>query len=199
MIPATGHDSRNTTGWGNGTTTIRLFARQGAIIFRCNISLPAAEKAASPIRAENPSHNISVMHGDATSSSSVRSVVDACIAKYGRIDILVNNVGRSEPGGPPELTEEVWDAQTDINLKSVYLFVHLVLPILEKQDKGSVVVKIASVAGLRYIAKLQVALNAVVPGLINTPVVKVLADKYAEGNYEAFGEKRDEQDPMGKM
>lgn len=146
------------------------------------------------------------MQGDATSSHSAKAVVDACIAKHGRIDILVNNVGRSEPGGPAEMSEEVWDSQTDINLKSVYLFCHLVLPIMEKQDKGGCVVNISSVAGLRYIGKPQVAyaatkaaviqftkttaviyakkkirLNTVVPGLIDTPLVKVLADKYAEG------------------
>lgn len=146
------------------------------------------------------------MQGDATSSHSAKAVVDACIAKHGRIDILVNNVGRSEPGGPAEMSEEVWDSQTDINLKSVYLFCHLVLPIMEKQDTGGCVVNISSVAGLRYIGKPQVAyaatkaaviqftkttaviyakkkirLNTVVPGLIDTPLVKVLADKYAEG------------------
>lgn len=38
---------------------------------------------------------VTVMHGDATSSASVRSVVEACMDKHGRIDILVNNVGRS--------------------------------------------------------------------------------------------------------
>lgn len=146
------------------------------------------------------------MQGDATSSHSAKAVVNACIAKHGRIDILVNNVGRSEPGGPAEMSEEVWDSQTDINLKSVYLFCHLVLPIMEKQDTGGCVVNISSVAGLRYIGKPQVAyaatkaaviqftkttaviyakkkirLNTVVPGLIDTPLVKVLADKYAEG------------------
>lgn len=95
---------------------------------------------------------------------------------------------------------------------------------MEKQEKGGVVVNFSSVAGLRYIAKLQVAyvatkaaviqftkttaviyakkrarLNTVVPGLINMPLVKVLADEYAEGNYEAFCKKRDDQVPMGKM
>lgn len=146
------------------------------------------------------------------------------MAKHGRIDILVNNVGRSEPGGPAEMPEEVWDRQMDINLKSVYLYCHLVLPIMEAQSRGGCIVNISSVAGLRYIGKPQVAyaatkaaviqftkttaiiyakkkvrLNTVVPGLIDTPLVKMLADKYAGGDYEAFSKKRDGQVPMGKM
>ena len=211
-------------GWGNGTTIATLFARQGAILFGCDISLQAAERAASQIRAESTAHEVTVMYGDATASASCKAVVEACMAKYGRIDILVNNVGRSEPGGPAEMSEEVWDKQMDVNLKSVYLHCHLVLPIMERQRTGGCVVNISSVAGLRYIGKPQVAysatkaaviqftkataviyapkgvrLNTVVPGLINTPLVKMLADKYAGGDYEAFSKKRDGQVPTGKM
>ncbi|KAI4133530.1 MAG: hypothetical protein LQ347_002152 [Umbilicaria vellea] len=211
-------------GWGNGTTIATLFARQGASVFGCDISLDAAERAASQIRAESPSHEILVIYGDATSSASCKEVVDACMAKYGRIDILVNNVGRSEPGGPAEMSQEVWDKQMDVNLKSVYLYCHLVLPIMEKQERGGNVVNISSIAGLRYIGKPQVAysatkaaiiqftkvtaviyapkkvrLNTVVPGLINTPLVKMLADKYAGGDYEGFRKKRDSQVPMERM
>lgn len=104
------------------------------------------------------------------------------------------------------------------------LFCHLVLPIMKKQDSGGNVVNISSVAGLRYIGKPQVAysatkaaiiqftkatavtyakkgvrLNTVVPGLINTPLVKVIADKYAGGDYEGTCKKRDGQVPTGKM
>ncbi len=99
------------------------------------------------------------------------------------------------------MSEEVWDRQTDINLKSVYLFCDLVLPIMESQATGGCVVNISSVAGLRYIgkpvvayaatkaaviqftktiaviyAKRKIQLNTVVLGLIDTPLVKVLAD-----------------------
>lgn len=135
--------------------------------------------------------------------------------------------GKSEPGGPAELNEAVWDAQTDVNLKSVYLMCHLVLPIMEKQETGGCVLNVASVAGLRYIGKPQVAyaatkaaiiqftkttaviyaqrtggkvrLNTVVPGLINSPLVSVLADKYASGDQEGYRKTRDEQSPTGKM
>jgi len=122
------------------------------------------------------------------------------------------------------MSEEIWDRQTDINLKSVYLFSNLVLPIMESQATGGCVVNISSVAGLRYIGKPQVAyaatkaaviqftkstavlyakrgvrVNTVVPGLIDTPLVRVLAEKYAGGDYEGFCRRRDGQVPMGKM
>lgn len=121
---------------GNGTTIATLFARQGASIFGCDISLIAAGRAASQIRAEATSHEISVMYVDATSSASCKEVVDACMARCGRIGILVNNVGRSEPGGPAEMSEDVWDKQMDVSLKSVYRYCHLVLLMMEKQERG---------------------------------------------------------------
>lgn len=115
------------------------------------------------------------------------------------------------------------DAQTDINLKSVYLCCHEVLPLMEKQGSGAVV-NVASIAGLRYIGKPQVAysatksaviqftkataviyankgirLNVVVPGLMHTPLVGYLADKYAGGDLQGFIEKRNKAVPMGRM
>lgn len=48
------------------------------------------------------------------------------------IDILINKVGGGAPGGPAEMSEQVWDRQNDLNLKSVYLMCHLVLPIIER-------------------------------------------------------------------
>jgi NAD(P)-dependent dehydrogenase (short-subunit alcohol dehydrogenase family) len=119
------------------------------------------------------------------------------MAKHGRIDILINNVGRSEPGSPATMLEEVWDSQVDLNLKSVFLMCQHVLPIMEQQGGGAVV-SVASIAGLRYIGKAQVGysptkaaiiqlmkttaviyapkgvrLNTVVPGLMDTPVHKM--------------------------
>ena len=133
----------------------------------------------------------------------------------------MSSVGRSEPGGPAEMSEGAWDRQTNINLKSVYLTCHEVLPIMEKQKAG-VVINISSIAGLRYIGKPQVAyaatkagviqftkttavlyaqkgvrLNTVIPGLMHTPLVSYLADKYANGDLEALVKKRNMQVPMG--
>jgi NAD(P)-dependent dehydrogenase (short-subunit alcohol dehydrogenase family) len=211
-------------GWGNGLAIATLFARQGAIIFGCDIILAAAESSRARVLAKVPGAEISIVQADATSGTDMEAFVAACVQKHGRIDILVNNVGRSEPGDPASMSEETWDRQMDVNLKSVYLTTHLVLPMMEKQATGGNVVNISSVAGLRYIGKPQVAysatkaaviqftkvtavmyaakkvrLNVVTPGLIDTPLVKRLADKYAGGDYEGFRKTRNAQVPMGRM
>ena len=162
-----------------------------------------------------------------TKLAACQQFVDACMAKHGRIDVLINNVGKSEPGGPAELSEELWDAQTNVNLKSVYNMCHLVLPIMEKQTSGGRVLNVSSIAGLRYVGKPQVAyaatkaaiiqftkttaviyaqrtggrvrLNTVVPGLMHTPLVTVLARKYAGDDQEGYRKTRDAQVPTGKM
>ncbi|KAA8641840.1 hypothetical protein EYZ11_011258 [Aspergillus tanneri] len=223
VVLMTGLGQTTDEGWGIGAAIATLFARQGAIIFGGNRSLASAERTQSHI--QNERGICDVQEADVTDSSSVKALVDNCMKKYGRIDILVNNVGRSEPGCPATMPEEVWDAQMDINLKSVYLTCHFVLPIMEKQKSGGTVVNIASIAGLRYIGKPQVAysaakaaimqftkatavvyaakgvrLNTVVPGLIDTPYTKALAKRYAPGGDEkAYIVMRDAQVPMGRM
>lgn len=166
-----------------------------------------------------------VVQTDVTDSASVKALVNQCFHKHGRIDILVNNVGRSEPGCPATMSEEVWNAQIDINLNSIYLTCHHVLPVMERQASGGAVVNIASIAGLRYIGKPQVAysatkaammqftkatsviyadkrirLNTVVPGFMCTPYTRDLAKRYAPGGDEAaYMQKRNDQVPMGRM
>ncbi|EME82681.1 uncharacterized protein MYCFIDRAFT_6684, partial [Pseudocercospora fijiensis CIRAD86] len=218
-------------GYGNGTAMAAIMARQGAIVFGCDINLEAANKAANNINNEEETRSHPARSNgklpDVTKKSACEAFVNACMEKYGRIDVLVNNVGKSEPGGPAELSEEAWDGQTDINLKTVYLMCHLVLPIMEKQATGGAVVNVSSVAGLRYIGKPQVGyaatkaavihftkttaviyaqrtggkvrLNTVVPGLINSPLVGVLTHKYADGDEEGYRKIRDKQSPTGKM
>jgi len=161
--------------------------------------------------------------GDVTSSSSMEEVVASCVQKHGRIDILVNNVGRAEPGHPVTMAEEVGDQQIELNLKSVYISTHLVLAIMEKQSTGGSVVNISSVAGLRYIGSPHVAyttakgaihaftsstavmfagkgvrLNTVVPGLINTPLARMVLESIGE-DYSKIAKVRDAQVPMGRM
>lgn len=118
-------------------------------MFGCDLSLESANKSKATILADSPAAVVTVIQADATSSSSMQAFVDACVAQHGRIDILINNVGRSEPGDPASMSEETWDRQIDVNLKSVYLTSHLVLPIMSAKHSGAIV-NISSIAGLRY-------------------------------------------------
>ena len=208
-------------GWGNGKAIAVLLARQGASVFGVDLTLEAAEATRALIQEEGGVAEVHV--SDVTKAADVAAMVEACLARFGRIDILVNNVGRSEPGGPVELSVETWDAQMDVNVKSAFLTCKAVLPIMERQGAGSVV-NISSVAGLRYVGKPQVGyaagkaalmqmtqttavlyaargvrLNCVVPGLMFTPLVQRLADKYASGDFEGFVAHRHQQVPMGRM
>ena len=143
---------------------------------------------------------------------------------YGRIDILVNNVGGSAHGGPVEMAEEIWDKQIDTNLKSVFLTLKHILPIMEAQ-KGGAVVNLASTSGIRFTGAAQVGyaaskagviqlsrvtavqyaaknirVNTVIPGQLHTPMVEArLAGQRAGGDVEALIKSRIARIPMGFM
>ncbi|KAH7355905.1 oxidoreductase ucpA [Pyrenochaeta sp. MPI-SDFR-AT-0127] len=208
-------------GWGIGAACAVLLARQGAIIFGGNRTIASTAKTRETILSEGGICDI--VPTDATDPDSVRALVDACLAKYGHIDILITNVGQSQPGCPATMDTATWDSQMDTNLKSVFLACHHVLPVMETQITGGAIVCISSIAGMRYIGKPQIAyntskaailqfvkatavmyadrgirLNAVVPGLMDTPYTARLAERHGM-DYHQFKEIRDKQVPMGRM
>jgi len=208
-------------GWGNGRATAVLMARQGAQVFGTDLVLPNAEQTRQLIEQEGGTAHVQAC--DATRADDVHKTVQACIERFGRIDILVNNVGLSQPGGPVDMDEAVWDAQMQVNLKSAFLSCKHVIPHMRAQGGGAIV-NVASVAGLRYIGKPQVAyaaakagllhfthtsavihapegirMNCVVPGLMHTPLLEGLAAKYAKGDTEGFINTRNNQVPMKHM
>ncbi|CAI7600987.1 unnamed protein product [Penicillium palitans] len=222
----TGLGQSQSEGWGIGAAIAVLLARQGAKgnlenIFGGNRTLASTLSTKEAIETEGGTCH--VVETDVTSATSTKALVEACMAQHGRIDILINNVGRSEPGCPATMLEEVWDSQVDLNLKSVFLMCQHVLPIMEQQGSGAVV-SVASIAGLRYIGKPQVGysatkaaiiqlmkttaviyalkgvrLNTVVPGLMDTPYTKCMVSRYTDGPAEKYMEMRHAQVPMGKM
>jgi NAD(P)-dependent dehydrogenase (short-subunit alcohol dehydrogenase family) len=162
--------------------------------------------------------------GDVTRSDSVAAMAAACLQAFGRIDVLVNNVGGSAPGGPLEMAEDVWDAQVDLNLKSVFLTCKHVLPAM-RQQKGGAIVNIASTSALRWSGSAQVAyaatkagviqlsrvvavqhaadgvrVNSVVPGQLHTPMVEArLAGQRSGGDVDALLQQRQRRIPLGFM
>ena len=135
-------------GWGNGKATAVLFAREGARVIAVDINLAAALETKRIIEAEGGI--CEAVAGDVSRTDDVAAVVDACILAFGRIDVLHNNVGIVEVGGPVETSEESWDRVNDVNMKSMFLTCKQVLPHMVRQGKGAIV-NIASVSGIRWL------------------------------------------------
>lgn len=205
----------------NGQAIALTLAAEGARIFGIDRNPEALARTAAQVR--DAGGTMQTLVADVTDPAAVVEAVASCVAAFGAPNILVNNVGESEPGDPGSMSLEVWNAQFRLNLDSAFLTCHEILPLMEAAGGGSVI-NISSIAGLRYIGKPQVAyaaakaalmqmtkttavihadrgirLNCVVPGLIATPLVRRLADKYAGGDYEGFTAHRDAQVPMGRM
>ena len=209
-------------GWGNGKAIAVLFAREGAKVFAVDRNLPAVEETRSLIRAEGGECH--PYRADVTDSEQVQAAVAECVRVYGRIDILVNNVGIVEVGGPVDLTEESWDHVISVNLKSVFLTCKHTLPHMLGQG-GGVIVNISSIAALRFLgypsasynaskgainqltqnlavqyADKGIRANCVLPGMLNTPmIVEPLKKFYSDGDIEKMIKIRDAQVPMKRM
>jgi len=209
-------------GWGNGRATCVRFAEEGARIFAVDRNLDSVTETVE--RVTKAGGEIVVHACDVTDSASVEAMVAACMKHYGRIDVLVNNVGGSAAGGPVEMAKEVWDAQIAMNLNSVFLTLKHVLPIMEQQKSGAVV-NLASTSGIRWTGAAQagyaatkagviqlsrvvavqyaargIRVNTVIPGQLHTPMVEVrLAKQRAGGDVEALLKSRIARIPQGFM
>jgi NAD(P)-dependent dehydrogenase (short-subunit alcohol dehydrogenase family) len=209
-------------GWGNGRAAAVRFAEEGAKIFAVDRNLDSVTETVERVKAVGG--EIVVQKCDVTDSASVAAMAAACVERFGRIDVLVNNVGGSAHGGPVEMAEEVWDAQVDFNLKSVFLTCKHVLPVMERQKSGAIV-NVASTSGLRWTGAAQVGyaatkagviqlsrvvavqyagkgirVNTVVPGQLHTPMVEArLAKQRAGGDVEALLASRLKRIPIGFM
>lgn len=207
-------------GWGNGRAIAVGLAREGAIVIGVDRNPDSMTETAERIAGEGG--RFEPVACDVTDSAAIARLVGDVVARHGRIDVLVNNVGGSAAGGPVEMAEEVWDLQIDTNLKSVFLTCKHVLPVMEGQGSGAIV-NLASTSGIRWTGAAQVAyaaakagviqfsrvvavqyaakgirVNTVVPGQMHTPMVEVrLASQRAGGDVDALIRQRLARIPMG--
>jgi len=207
-------------GIGNGKASAIVYAREGARVMLVDRNLEAAEETKRLIDEEGG--DCITFQADVTKASDCKAMVNQCIQTFGRVDILHNNVGIVEPGGPVEASEESWDRVMNVNLKSIFLTCKYVLPHMEKQKYGSIV-NISSIAGIivpyaavsytaskaaiisltrdiaiQY-AKKGIRANSILPGLLNTPmVVASLAQSFGRDAGETI-KRRDAKCPTGKQ
>lgn len=209
-------------GWGNGKAAAVLFAREGAAIVACDREPSAAEETADLIRREGG--EVMTVCGDVVDEANVARMVAAARERFGRIDVLHNNVGTLELGGPVEASLESWQRVMDINVTSMFLTCRHVLPVMVEQGGGAIVnvssiVAITSVGphyvsysaskaavnaltrsvALQY-APLGIRANAIMPGLMRTPMVeKTLGRSMTGEEIDAMLKRRDAICPVGRM
>ena len=211
-------------GWGNGKATAVLFAQEGAKTVCVDINPAAARQTVELIRHEGGTAEAAT--ADVTKSSEVAAAVDFCLKTYGRIDVLHNNVGLPVDGDVVSLPEEKWDQLMAINLKSCFLTMKYTIPHMVKQGGGSII-NISSLAALRHVgpnyvtyyaakagvsqmtrvtavqyAAQQVRVNAILPGMMNTPHATNSAKVnrgLTDAQLEAAWKERVKRIPMGWM
>jgi NAD(P)-dependent dehydrogenase (short-subunit alcohol dehydrogenase family) len=208
-------------GIGNGQACAMLYAREGAKVVLADIDDGAAQRTAEAIRVEGG--ECITVHCDVSRSDDCRAMVDACISAYGALDVLHNNVGITNSGGPVDYPEEQWDRMMSVNAKSVFLTAKHALPHMEKQRSGSIV-NIASINGVRAIpfpklayaaskaamiamsreiaiqyAPMGIRSNVVLVGLIKSPIVVQNNTTLYGGDVDEMWAKRDAMSPTGKQ
>jgi NAD(P)-dependent dehydrogenase (short-subunit alcohol dehydrogenase family) len=209
-------------GWGNGKASAVLYAREGAKVFGIDANLRAA--AITKKLIDDKGGVCEVREGDVTDLKAVESLVGECVQRFGRIDVLHNNVGIGGLGGPVVMDESTWDNIFAVNQKSMFFTCKHVLPVMAEQGSGSII-NLSSIAALRWLgypfaaysaskaaviafteniaieyAPQHIRANSIVPGLMNTPLVKeAMKGAYEEGGFEEMLKIRHEQCPMGHM
>lgn len=207
-------------GWGNGKAAAVAYAREGGRVACVDIDPAAAEATAAIIAAEGG--EAMALSADVTEAASIAAAVEGVLARWGRIDVLHNNVGMNLPGGAAEASEDSWRRVVDVNLTSVFLACKAVLPVMERQGAGAIV-NISSLAAIRwtgypyvsytaakaavnqltrsiaveYAAK-GIRANVILPGLIDTPHVQKAIAGY-HGDAEEMRAKRAAMVPMKRQ
>ena len=131
---------------GIGQAISILFARNGAKVLLVDRNQQNAEKTLATIKEE--SGEASVFVGDVTSNEDCQGMVQAALSQYGKLNVLINNVGISGPGSVTDVDEEFWDTVIDVNLKSVMLTSKHAIPQMIEAGGGSIV-NLSSIVGLR--------------------------------------------------
>ena len=206
-------------GWGNGKATAVLYAREGAKVLCVDLNLNSAQETVNIIT--NEGGEAIVFEADVTDSEQVEAMVSETKEKFGKIDILHNNVGIAEVGGVVETNEESWDRVHNVNLKSAYLTTKHTIPCMLEQGEGAIV-NVSSIAGERWLggpyisyattkaaltqmtrviarqyAPQNIRCNAILPGLMKTPMVAhSLQGSYGDADEDELWSRREEQVPL---
>lgn len=207
-------------GWGNGRAIAWRFAQEGAQVVAVDRDRRFLEETIDLVAKEG--RKIDPMECDVTDAEAVEQLFADVEDRFGRIDILVNNVGGTIAGGLLKLTRTEWDSQIALNLTSVYTMSRRAALLMQKSGGGSIV-NVASTSAIRWtgapqigyaaakagvvqfgrVAAVELAphgirINSILPGQLHTPLVDaVLAKDQSGGDVEELLQRRRRRIPLG--
>jgi len=203
-------------GSGIGRATAIAFAAEGAEVVLADIDTVGNEETARLV-AEHGARVLSVKC-DVTSSSDIQAVIQQTVQEFGRLDVAFNNAGIEQPPAPlVDIAEDEWSRLLDIDLRSAFLCMKYEIPAMLENGGGSIVNTSsgAGVVGIRgqaaYVAAKHgligltksaaldyadqgVRVNAICPGIIETPMMDRFSGGTSEGRARVIG-----QEPVGRM
>jgi len=184
---------------GLGKATAFLFSEHGAKVVIVDVNQEAGGKVVTEI--EKKGGIASFEKTDISKSTEVNKMMDNVVAKYGGVDILINNAGILADARLVKMTEEEWDRVININLKGIFLCGQAAAKIMIEKDKGGVIINTSSVVGIygnfgqsnyvaskagvigmtktwaRELGKSNIRVNAVAPGFMKTEIIKDMPEK----------------------
>jgi 3-oxoacyl-[acyl-carrier protein] reductase len=185
-------------GQGIGRATALKFAAEGAKVAVCDINAESVEDTVKAIRQAGG--EAAGFHVDVTDKESIGRMVAGVMAKWGRIDTLVNNAGIVQDAQFKKMTDEQFERVIDVNLKGVYNCTKAVVDIMLEQNSG-VILNASSIVGLygnfgqtnyaatkfgvigmvktwaRELGRKGIRANAICPGFIETSILSSIPDK----------------------
>jgi NAD(P)-dependent dehydrogenase (short-subunit alcohol dehydrogenase family) len=211
-------------GLGNGRASALLYAREGAKVLAVDIDLKSAQETAALVTEDG---GVCIaFEADVTKEATLKAAVDEAVKRWGRVDILHNNVGLSLAGGdasPLEITEAAFDKITAINLRGTVMACKHTLPVMRAQRSGAIInissiaawatnyptvaykaTKAAMIAYTQQIAtqnaEFGIRCNVILPGLIDTPMAVDTRARASGRSRAEVAAERDARVPLrGKM
>lgn len=206
-------------GYGNGKATAIQFAREGAKVL-CVDRGGRADETAQLIRGDGG--DAASFRADVTIAEQVENMVAHCLERFGRVDVLHNNVGVDRVGGPVDTTESSWDEVIRTNLTSQFLTCKYTLPVMERQRAGTII-NMSSIAAIRWVgapsisyasskaaiiqftqtvaleyARKGIRANTIVLGVVRTPALQSWVDSVADNPQELW-QHLDDSAPRGRI
>ena len=156
---------------GNGTAIAQLFAREGATVLCVDRIAERAQKTADEIAAGTAT--VSSMAADITVAADCARIVEEARRRYGRLDILVNNVGIGGGGDAPahRIEEHVFDRILSVNLKGMWQTIKAAIPVMREQEGGAIV-NISSLAAMSGATQMAYEISKAAVNRLTTHVAQ---------------------------